>query len=245
MNIIHINKKDKIPLYLQIQQSIRTAILKGELRNGDPLPYEEDISNFYHISRQVVRQAYGELEKEGYLVRIRRKGTFVQLKPIIDGTREELLHLPELFTQKGYHYQRQLLLIESIFLKNDRFPSCFKDAYNFAYRLVYVHYADTYPMVLSELIIPGIYALTPLQLKDERFGVHVLFELKNIKVNELIFGLHPKKANNLEALSLNLKHESILSEYSFTYLNLEDKVVAYEKYLVDGESFFIATRDLI
>lgn len=205
VNIIHINKKEKMPLYLQIQESIRMAILNGDLRNGDPLPYEEDISSFYHVSRPVVRQAYGELEKEGYLIRIRRKGTFVQLKPKIDASRLDLLNINNLFEQKAYHPQRRLLLVESIFLKSDRFPYCFKEHYNFACRLVYVHDADNYPMLLSEVYIPGIYALSNQQLKDESFDLKKLYELKQIEVKELIFGLHPKKASNIEALSLGLK----------------------------------------
>lgn len=245
MNTIYINKKEKMPLYLQIQESIRASILKGELRNGDPLPYEEDISSYYHVSRQVVRQAYGELEKEGYLVRIRRKGTFVLLKPKLEGTRAELTNLKSLIERKGYVYDRQLLLVESIFLKSDRFPFCFKEHYNFAYRLVYTHYADKYPMVLSEVFIPGVYALSSTQLKEESFTLDKLFDLKQIKVSDVIFGLHPKKASNIEALSLNLKQHSILSEFSLNYMTEDEKTVAYVRLLADGESFFIASKGII
>ena len=245
MNTIYINKKEKMPLYLQIQESIRASILKGELRNGDPLPYEEDISSYYHVSRQVVRQAYGELEKEGYLIRIRRKGTFVLLKPKLEGTRAELTNLKSLIERKGYVYDRQLLLVESIFLKSDRFPFCFKEHYNFAYRLVYTHYADKYPMVLSEVFIPGVYALSSTQLKEESFTLDKLFDLKQIKVSDVIFGLHPKKASNIEALSLNLKQHSILSEFSLNYMTEDEKTVAYVRLLADGESFFIASKGII
>lgn len=245
MNTIYINKKEKMPLYLQIQESIRASILKGELRNGDPLPYEEDISSYYHVSRQVVRQAYGELEKEGYLVRIRRKGTFVLLKPKLEGTRTELTNLKSLIERKGYVYDRQLLLVESIFLKSDRFPFCFKEHYNFAYRLVYTHYADKYPMVLSEVFIPGVYALSSTQLKEESFTLDKLFDLKQIKVSDVIFGLHPKKASNIEALSLNLKQHRILSEFSLNYMTEDEKTVAYVRLLADGESFFIASKGIL
>lgn len=245
MNTIYINKKEKMPLYLQIQENIRASILKGELRNGDPLPYEEDISSYYHVSRQVVRQAYGELEKEGYLIRIRRKGTFVLLKPKLEGTRAELTNLKSLIERKGYVYDRQLLLVESIFLKSDRFPFCFKEHYNFAYRLVYTHYADKYPMVLSEVFIPGVYALSSTQLKDESFSLDKLCDLKQIKVTDVIFGLHPKKASNIEALSLNLKQHSILSEFSLNYMTEDEKTVAYVRLLADGESFFIASKGIL
>lgn len=245
MNTIYINKKEKMPLYLQIQESIRASILKGELRNGDPLPYEEDISSYYHVSRQVVRQAYGELEKEGYLIRIRRKGTFVLFKPKLEGTRAELTNLKSLIERKGYVYDRQLLLVESIFLKSDRFPFCFKEHYNFAYRLVYTHYADKYPMVLSEVFIPGVYALSSTQLKDESFSLDKLCDLKQIKVTDVIFGLHPKKASNIEALSLNLKQHSILSEFSLNYMTEDEKTVAYVRLLADGESFFIASKGIL
>ena len=118
MNFIKINKKNRTPLYLQIYQSILEAIEQNELRDNDPLPYEEDVANYYRISRQVVRQAYNELEKEGLLIRIRRKGTFIQLKRSFSLNYDELSHIDDYLSKQGIKVKHEILLIESIFVKN-------------------------------------------------------------------------------------------------------------------------------
>ena len=84
-------------------------------------------------------------------------------------------------------------------------------------------------------------------LSDPGFGICIdkLFDLKQIKVSDVIFGLHPKKASNIEALSLNLKQHSILSEFSLNYMTEDEKTVAYVRLLADGESFFIASKGII
>lgn len=104
MNYIRINKFSKIPLYLQIKDSIKEAILSGQIKNHDRLPTEESICRFYHISRPVVRQAYQELIDEGLVIRHQGQGTFVSRNIIFSNIffkpnfKEELLNrgiLPE------------------------------------------------------------------------------------------------------------------------------------------------------
>jgi len=83
MNYIHLNKFLNTPLYIQLKNSIKNAILSGELKDKEKLPTEESICNVFNISRPVVRQAYNELIKEGMINRIQGKGSFVQKKLMI------------------------------------------------------------------------------------------------------------------------------------------------------------------
>jgi len=78
MNYIRINKFSKIPLYLQLKNSIKNAILNGVLKDKDKLPTEEFIGQVFNISRPVVRQAYQTLIDEGLITRHQGKGTFVK-----------------------------------------------------------------------------------------------------------------------------------------------------------------------
>ena len=78
MNYIRINKFSKIPLYLQLKNSIKNAILNGVLKDKDKLPTEEFIGQVFNISRPVVRQAYQSLIDEGLITRHQGKGTFVK-----------------------------------------------------------------------------------------------------------------------------------------------------------------------
>ena len=80
MNYIHLNKFLNIPLYLQLKDCIKEAILTGELNDKEKLPTEEAICAVFNISRPVVRQAFNELIKEGLITRIQGKGSFVHKK---------------------------------------------------------------------------------------------------------------------------------------------------------------------
>ncbi|KEO83466.1 GntR family transcriptional regulator [Tumebacillus flagellatus] len=72
-----LNKNIPIPLYYQLKEKLSNAILQGELQPGALLPSERELSDHYAISRMTVRQALGEMVKEGLLVREQGKGTFV------------------------------------------------------------------------------------------------------------------------------------------------------------------------
>ncbi len=66
-----------IPLYAQLVGIIKHYISSGALSVGDLLPSETELCRALRISRNTVRQAIGELEDEGLVVRKRGKGTFV------------------------------------------------------------------------------------------------------------------------------------------------------------------------
>lgn len=66
-----------IPLYTQLAGIIKHNISSGALATGQLLPSESELCRALDISRNTVRQAIGELESEGLVVRKRGKGTFV------------------------------------------------------------------------------------------------------------------------------------------------------------------------
>ena len=66
-----------IPLYSQLVGIIKQNISSGKLGVGDLLPSESELCRAMGISRNTVRQAIGDLEEEGLVVRKRGKGTFV------------------------------------------------------------------------------------------------------------------------------------------------------------------------
>jgi len=66
-----------IPLYTQLVAIIKKNISGGVLKIGDLLPSEAALCQALEISRNTVRQAIGELEDEGLVVRKRGRGTFV------------------------------------------------------------------------------------------------------------------------------------------------------------------------
>lgn len=65
------------PLYQQLKQRLRAEIARGTYAPGDQLPAEPELIRLYGVSRITVRQALGDLEVEGLIVRRHGKGTFV------------------------------------------------------------------------------------------------------------------------------------------------------------------------
>ena len=76
MKIIISNTSDT-PLYQQIKDQIKDAILKNELVEGDPLPSIRSFANDLQVSVLTIGRVYEELEQEGFVVSQVGIGTFV------------------------------------------------------------------------------------------------------------------------------------------------------------------------
>ncbi len=66
-----------LPLYSRIREALRTGILDGTYRAHAQLPTESELTTRYKVSRITVRQALGDLQKEGLIFKIHGKGAFV------------------------------------------------------------------------------------------------------------------------------------------------------------------------
>ncbi len=62
--------------YIIVKKYYLNFIEKQNLNGGELLPSELEVSNKFKFSRDTVRRALNELENEGYIKRIRGKGTF-------------------------------------------------------------------------------------------------------------------------------------------------------------------------
>lgn len=78
------------PIYEQIKEQIRAAILSDEINEGDALPSIRQLAADLTISVVTTTRAYSELEQEGYIVNVQGKGCYVAPKDN-DLIREQLL----------------------------------------------------------------------------------------------------------------------------------------------------------
>ena len=79
MNLI-ISNANPQPIYEQVYSQIRSAILSGELREGDLLPSIRSLAKDLRISVITTKRAYEELERDGYLYTVAGKGCYVAPK---------------------------------------------------------------------------------------------------------------------------------------------------------------------
>ncbi|PZD93203.1 GntR family transcriptional regulator [Paenibacillus sambharensis] len=67
----------EMPKYMQLRDEILVSLQAGKWKPNEQMPSEHELAAKYVMSRQTVRQALGELEKDGWLYRLQGKGTFV------------------------------------------------------------------------------------------------------------------------------------------------------------------------
>ena len=125
---IIIRNSSGIPIYEQIKEQVKEAILIGELHADDMLPSIRQLAADLKVSVVTTTRAYSELEQEGYIYNVQGKGCFVSsvdselvreqmLRKIESGfsiaigaakiakiSREELHKLLE-FTMEGTQYE--------------------------------------------------------------------------------------------------------------------------------------------
>ena len=79
MNVIVSNASDR-PIYEQIYTQIKGAILRGECREGDPLPSIRALAKELRISVITTKRAFDDLERDGFIYSVQGKGSFVAVK---------------------------------------------------------------------------------------------------------------------------------------------------------------------
>lgn len=67
----------RIPLYQKIYNEIKEQILSGQYPPGQRIPTELEISEAYSVSRITATRAVKDLETDGYIHRIRKRGSIV------------------------------------------------------------------------------------------------------------------------------------------------------------------------
>ena len=65
------------PIYEQLVEQIKGAIIKGELEENDPLPSVRSLAKELKISALTVKKAYDALDQEGMIATVHGKGSFV------------------------------------------------------------------------------------------------------------------------------------------------------------------------
>jgi len=87
---IIIQNTSKEPIYEQIEEQIKEAILCDELKEGDLLPSIRQLAKDLKISVITTTRAYAELEQEGFIAIQQGRGCFV-LPKNSEIVREQLL----------------------------------------------------------------------------------------------------------------------------------------------------------
>jgi len=110
-----VNKNGTKPLYIQLINLLKEVIERKNIKQGDFFATESLIQKETQLSRSTVRKALEEMVRQGYLIRITGKGTFVSLSvPKKSVVRSELKSMSQELEEKGMTPGSILLTVKKI-----------------------------------------------------------------------------------------------------------------------------------
>jgi len=120
MFLIDLSKKESI--FEQIKGQIEKFINVGVLKSNDKLPSVRNLANELGINPNTVMKAYAELEKQGYIYTINKKGVFVA-KNIAEITKQDensALKVLEVLKNEGFSKNEIINLLNKVFKEDEK-----------------------------------------------------------------------------------------------------------------------------
>ncbi|GCE24343.1 GntR family transcriptional regulator [Dictyobacter kobayashii] len=100
MNIplLLLNAESSVPPYEQIQLQLHALIASAQLAPGTALPSVRQLARDLGVAPNTIVRAYSELEREGWIVTIARRGVMVATNPPIAATEERKRRIEQAVT---------------------------------------------------------------------------------------------------------------------------------------------------
>lgn len=76
--MFHIDARDPLPIYAQLERAIKVAIATGAMQPGERLPTVRELAVDLKINANTIAKVYAELERQGVVATKRGVGTFAQ-----------------------------------------------------------------------------------------------------------------------------------------------------------------------
>lgn len=237
-----INKTVPIPLYFQLKTLILEEIKSGNYKVGSIIPTEKEFSDAFLISRTTVRQAITELVQEGWLYRIKSKGTFIAQPKISQDFIKKLESFNDQILRSGMTPSTEVLDLRTIKADSDVAVNlCLKEND----RVIYLYrkrLADGEPIVTIETYLP--YDACSFVL-DHDLSKERLYSILNQKTDTAVFRVkrivEAVEANKKDEKHLHIKAGKPIQHFASVGYNAYDQPIEYSlaRYRGDRNSFEI------
>lgn len=104
-----LSKSSQTPLYQQVAEWIRESIYSGELAEDDRIPSEYQIMDMLEVSRGTVKKAVNQLVREGILIQVQGKSTFVKKENVAYPLGEGLLSFAEALASQKINFTTSVI----------------------------------------------------------------------------------------------------------------------------------------
>jgi len=141
------------PLYAQLRDHLRAAILGGRLRAHDKLPSESGLALQHGVSRITVRQALGALQNEGLITRLQGKGAYVS-PPHTTQNLARLEGLSEALAPQGQVVHSRRLSMKRVKAPTDIARELALEPDRLAYQLLTLRYVNRRPASVNRSYYP-------------------------------------------------------------------------------------------
>ena len=234
-----------VPYYYQLKQMIKNDIESGALKHGDQIPTEHELSAALGISRPTIRQCMSELVNEGYLVRVKGKGTFVTGRKIEANYIQRHQSFHTMVRESGLTPSTKVLsfkLIPGIPEYNEKLQIPITDELFYLHRLCL---ANDEPMLLIESYMPAkrFPGLLEVDFSDNEFYA-TLRSKYGLKPLMLIREIESRNARPEEARLLSIPRNKAISYVTNVALDEDNVPFEYSvsRYRSDRHKFTVYMR---
>lgn len=237
-----LDKTSFTPMYVQIQERLLALIRSGNLRPGDPLPSEEQLSRTFGVSRMTSRQALQTLRHQGLASRSKGQGTFVS-QPRVE---KDITHLC------GFSAEMRALGLEpgSRVLKSGIVPAEAENAAVFGigakapvFHLQRLRLADGVPLAIEEIYLPAQRFPRIEKLDFAKLSLYeTMRERYRVRLERVDEILEARSADKQEAKLLGVEPHASLLVISRTLWTLEGNAVETAHSIYRGDRYRAVLR---
>lgn len=198
-----IDKNIPVPMYYQLKNIILDEIMQGTIKSDEMIPTEKELSEMFQLSRTTVRQAILELTQEGYLYRVKSKGTFVSRPKDNQGFIIRLESYAEHMKRLGKVPRTEVLSCKIVKIPSVAIPILKIPANSDVIELSRLRFADEEPIVHTLTYLPYD---SCRRLLDDNLNLEMLYaSLATSKETKIC-----KLQQSIEAVGANAKDTELL-----------------------------------
>lgn len=138
--------------YKEMYTDIKHKITTGIWQENAPIPTEFELSQMYNVSRITTRHALEDLEKEGFILRIQGRGTFVKAKQLKHGERQK--GFTQIMAEEGFIVTTKILKKELVEAPVDVLQWMHLPEKSMVYHFKRLRSIGKTPIVLMDAFVP-------------------------------------------------------------------------------------------
>ncbi|VEG98806.1 Uncharacterized HTH-type transcriptional regulator yurK [Slackia heliotrinireducens] len=112
-SLIAIDESSGVPLWIQLRNRLVFLIVSGTFLPGQQLPTVRELCAELNVNYNTVSKVYKDIEKDGYVITRRGKGTFVAELDLRDASQQEGIAAANLLVDKFLDEMKELGLTAS------------------------------------------------------------------------------------------------------------------------------------